>query len=285
MAEIAALEAKIHQLEIQLADDIPKFKNLKHFTYRGTTDENLDAFQGRFQTRMQILEVPRKEYHVLLPNYIDLQAYSFYRRLSKRIQENSDLIVEALKVHFASNGTWLNNLKLNSIRQRPHLSRVNHTFTKFHDLSGFEDDNPSIACYVRGLHHHVQLDVFRQRPKNLNDAFLAARFAKIARTSCIEQIPLVSSVVSQPEKALEVFNKIASTLESVVSRLDEITTRVNKTHSRNNPKSSYQAKYSTPHRQSEWYDGYCRDDSESRGVYRSHPYNSRANYIRRNSMD
>ena len=94
MAKIATLEAKIHQFEIQLADNIPKFKTLKQFTFRGLLDENLEEFLSRFQTRMQILEVPKKEYHFHLPNYLDLQAYSFYRRLSKRIQENSDLIVE-----------------------------------------------------------------------------------------------------------------------------------------------------------------------------------------------
>ena len=110
--------------------------------------------------------------------------------------------MEALKVHFTSNATWLNNLKLNSIRQQPHQSveSYNHTFTKLHDLSGFKDDIRSVACFVSSLHHHLQLEVFRRRPKDLNEAFLAARFTEIAKTSGTEQIPSVSSVVSQPEK-------------------------------------------------------------------------------------
>ena len=106
---------------------------------------------------MQVLEVPKKEYHVHLPNYLDLQAYSFYRRQTKTIQENFDLIVEALKVQFVSNAIWLNSLKLNSIRQQPHQSveSYNHTFTKLHDLSGFKDDIRSVAYFVSGLHHHL----------------------------------------------------------------------------------------------------------------------------------
>ena len=44
MAKIATLEAKIHQFEIQLADNIPKFETLNHFTFRGLIDENLEEF-------------------------------------------------------------------------------------------------------------------------------------------------------------------------------------------------------------------------------------------------
>ena len=44
MADIAASEATIHQLENQLADDIQKFKNMKPFTFWGTSDEELDVF-------------------------------------------------------------------------------------------------------------------------------------------------------------------------------------------------------------------------------------------------
>ena len=114
---------------------------------------------------------------------------------------------------------------------------------------------------------------------------MAARFAEIAKTSCTEQIPSVSSVVSQPEKIPELFKYIASTLESVVNRLDDITARVNETHSRNSHKSSYSPNYSPSLRQSDLFDDYYRDDYESHGVYRLHTYNSRANYVRRNSMD
>ena len=152
-------------------------------------------------------------------------------------------------------------------------------------MSGFKDDIRSVACYVRGLHLHLQLEVFRQRPKDLNEAFLAARFAEIARTSCIEQIPLVSPVESHPEKNPEVFKNIASSLEFDVSRLDDITARVNKTQSRNSSKSSYEANYSCPpHRQSELYDDYCRDVSDSQDVYPSHLYNSMSD-SKRSSMD
>ena len=178
----------------------------------------------------------REEYHVHLPNYSNLQAYSFYRSLRKRTQENFDQIVEALRVHFASNDfTCLNHLELHSLQQQPYRSveSYKHSFTTLHDLSGFENDTRSVACHVRGLHHHhhLQLEVFRQGSKNLNDAFLASRFAEIARESCIEQIPLVSCVLSQPEKAPEVFRNITATLEYVVNRL-HITTKVNRTQSK-----------------------------------------------------
>ena len=57
------------------------------------------------------------------------------------------------------------DLQLNAILQQPSqtVEDYNNMFTSLHDLNGFDDDSRSVACYIRGLHTHIELDVYRQR--------------------------------------------------------------------------------------------------------------------------
>ena len=235
MAEFAALQAQVDKLREQLQEKDQKADSLKHYTFRGSSDEDSNLFLNRFENRMTVLGISPKKYHVHLPEHLDLQAYSYYRGLAAEVQSDYKEIVAALKERFANDSVaWLHDLKLNTIRQQPNQSveSYNTAFTSLHDLSGFEDDNRSVACYIRGLHPHLQLEVYRQRPDSLNDAMLSARIAEMARNSCTEKIPLVSAVATPSENSPEVIRSISSILETVVNQLDNLTNRVNRSSSR-----------------------------------------------------